>query len=277
MPSEQVAEQQTQKTSSAWHVAARDFSYTAEATAMFSDPATSSELARLQLADVGPIKTGLTGNHLAAAPHLKANSGARLLLLFARSVLEPEVVPEELCSIRETASRATSNQQNVTLPSSAPDCGSSSAIIPPVMCDVALLRTALLTVKAAALLDIGDTTADRHSNTDMLWQTAEFLIGSMRDDTVTLPETEFGAYATRSAKEAEHLSVLLVQVLLQGMSQYLSQVASLRWADTCCKLLDALLATNQQGVSQPLTNVVAAEIAHQSEFLVQSVSQFSIR
>ena len=66
-------------------------------------------------------------------------------------------------------------------------------------------------------------------------------------------------------KEAEHLSVLLVQVLLQAMSQYLSQVVSMHQADTCCKLLDALLLTNQQGVSQPLTNVVADEITHRSE------------
>ena len=81
----------TRKTSSAWQVAAREFSYTAEATALFSEPATRSEFAVLQLADVGPIKTSLERNHLAAAPHL--NSGDRLLLLFAQFVLEPEVVP----------------------------------------------------------------------------------------------------------------------------------------------------------------------------------------
>ena len=80
----------------------------------------------------------------------------------------------------------------------------------------------------------------------------------MRDDTVTLPETGFRAYATRSAKEAKHLAVLLVKVLLQGRSQYLSLVVSLHRADTCCKLLDALLATKQQGLLQPLGNVVAA-------------------
>ena len=86
-----MAKQQTQKTSSAWQVAARDFSYTAAATTLFSEPAMTSELAVLQPADIGRITTSLACNHLAAAPHLKQDSEVKLLLLFARSVLEPQL------------------------------------------------------------------------------------------------------------------------------------------------------------------------------------------
>lgn len=50
-----MAAQQVPKTSIACQVAAREFSYTEEATAMFSEPATRSDFAMLQPADVGPI------------------------------------------------------------------------------------------------------------------------------------------------------------------------------------------------------------------------------
>ena len=227
---------------------------------------------------LAPSQTSLERNHLAAAPHLIPSSGARLLLLFAQSVLEPGVVPKNSLASMKPASTAQPLpiSRMSYFPHQDPLVAAAAAPSYPETGHVAFLCTALLIVKAAALLDIGDTIADRHSNTNMSWQTAEFFIGSKRDETVALQETELGAYATRSAKEAEHLAVLLVQMLLQGMSQYLSLVVSLHRAETCCKLLDGLLAMNQQGLSQPLSNVGAAEIAHQSEFLVQSISQFII-
>ena len=252
--------QQIRDAANVWQMAAREFSYTAEATTLFSEPIKRSELATLQLADVAPIHTSVRRKHVTGS-RLKLNSGAKLMLLFAQSVLEPESP-----SINAISTATTIQHAMPFCTASAPlGNGSSTTMTPPTVCHIALLRAALLTVKAATLLDIGDTSTDRVRNTMALWETAELIMQPMHDDVGThLQHTE--TYATESKEEAEHLSSLLVQTLLQTISEYLGRVSTLQRAGTCCKLLQALLATRQQGVSQPLSHVVAFAIASQSEF-----------
>ena len=183
------------------------------------------------------------------------------MLLFAQSTVKPEgPVPDDTA----TDSTATAAKQNaVPVPTttlSSLAVSSSSSMTPCAMCHIASLCAALLILKAATLLKSGDTDVAAAFNKNTLWKAAEHIIQPLHD---VEPRT------TDSAKEAEHLSVLLVQSLLHTLSQHLTQSVdpTEHCIAICCKLLHDLLAACQPGVSQPLARVVAAAIASQSKLM----------
>lgn len=185
------------------------------------------------------------------------------MLLFAQSVLEPEPEFHSMngTNIDSTATTSQSNPVCFPYSASAPFGGISCAVGPPVTSQTASLRSALLAVKAATLLSIGGTNINTLCNRMALWEAARFMF---HNDVKPLSQhTE--AYTTESAQEADHLTNLLVQVLLQTMSQDLDQLAYLHPVGMCCKVLHALLATRRYSVSQPLSNKIAAAVANQSE------------
>lgn len=188
-----------------------------------------------------------------------------MILLIAQSVLG-SAVPSMLGISIDSTARITHQTTTPFVTTPAP-LGSRDPETPYIAHHTVLLRSALLAVKAATILHIGESN-EAAWNEYALWTASCSITERMRDVVTTLKQ-HTGSYMSESADEAEHLAELLVQVLLQAMSQGPSRAASKLQSRMCCSMLHALLAPHQHSTPQPLSNVVAAAVTSQSESPMQ--------
>ena len=214
-----------------WQTAATNFTTRDDIAILYSNVPLLSEFAALKQTDV-PFKSGELHTELSADSLKQVSKAAAPLLCFMHRLRNTTAIKKE---------QARFQFYKTNFPDAT--CSPQDNPLPSVYEHNTLLRSALLVTKAATLArEFRSVPTEGYCGKRTLWSTAGRISQHIQGLCLSAGSSSMHQPVTAAeVSEAQHISLLLVQILLPALRQSLAS-GDLHASSVCCGLLTALMA-----------------------------------